>query len=147
MTSELLFKSNARLYPSGRLMMDSATSGTIEPMLTKPQIERVWEDKMTAEARSAYFAAIAARESGLKRLVTAVTFILSSAAVVTLLSQAPRGWSVFLPPSSQAQMGIRSLLGRMARFGPPPNYILDGFNLSKSTARSGPIRTTKTRKM
>ncbi|WP_263377462.1 hypothetical protein [Granulicella paludicola] len=56
-------------------------------MLTAPQIERLWEDKMNAEARSCYFAELASRESGIKRFIVGSTFILSSAAVVTLLSK------------------------------------------------------------
>jgi hypothetical protein len=55
-------------------------------MLTEPQISRVWQCKMEAEARSYYFAEIASRESTIKRWITGGTFFLSSATVVTILA-------------------------------------------------------------
>ena len=58
-------------------------------MLTQPQIEKLWEDKMSAEARACYFANLASRESTIKRWITGSTFFLSSAAVVTLVSKLP----------------------------------------------------------
>ena len=47
-------------------------------MLTAHQIERAWNRKLEAEARSLYFAAIANRESLIKRWITGGTFGLRS---------------------------------------------------------------------
>jgi len=58
-------------------------------MLTQPQIETVWDNKMSAEARACYFGDLVARESRIKRGITGVSFFLSSATVVSLLSKGP----------------------------------------------------------
>jgi hypothetical protein len=58
-------------------------------MLTQPQIDTLWQDKMCAEARANYFGELATREGTIKRWITGSTFFLSSAAVVTLMSKMP----------------------------------------------------------
>lgn len=58
-------------------------------MLTQHQIETLWQNKMAAEARSCYFGELASSESKLKRIISFITFIASSGAVVTLLSKGP----------------------------------------------------------
>ena len=58
--------------------------------MTEPQIQRVWDSRIEAEARSCYFASIAARESTVKRVITGVSFVLSSTAVVAIISSAPK---------------------------------------------------------
>lgn len=63
-------------------------------MLTQPQIERLWDLKMEAEARSLYFADIASFESTVKRYITGGTFVLGSAVLVTLLSHLPNKLSI-----------------------------------------------------
>ncbi len=58
-------------------------------MLTQPQIDTVWQSKMTAEARANYFGDLASRESFIKRVLTFVSFIGSSSAFVTILVKHP----------------------------------------------------------
>jgi hypothetical protein len=60
-------------------------------VLTEPQIERLWTRKLEAEARALYFADIANRESTIKRYITGLSFVLGSAAIVTMMSHLP-GW-------------------------------------------------------
>jgi hypothetical protein len=64
-------------------------NGSADAMLTEAQIETVWQNKMEAEARACYFGELANRESTIKRGIVVFTFIGSSGAVVTLLSNAP----------------------------------------------------------
>ena len=65
-------------------------------MLSQPQIDTVWENKMCAEARSNYFGELASRESTIKRWISGASFFLSSAAVVTLVAKLPPWASIAL---------------------------------------------------
>jgi hypothetical protein len=58
-------------------------------VLTQPQIEKLWQSKMEADARSAYFADLLACESRLKRIIVSTSFVLSSAVVVSTLASHP----------------------------------------------------------
>jgi hypothetical protein len=81
-------------------------------MLSQPQIEKLWECKMSAEARAFYFADIANRESGIKRWITGVTFVISSAVVVTLLSKVPNWISVAMALSIAVANGYQIAVGQ-----------------------------------
>jgi len=56
-------------------------------MLTQDQIEDVWKRQMDAETRAFYFADLANRYTTQKKWITALSFFLSSSAVVTLLAK------------------------------------------------------------
>jgi len=58
-------------------------------MLTEQQIEHLWEQKISPEVRSLYFADIAGRYANRKQIITFVTFFLSSGATATLIAKAP----------------------------------------------------------
>lgn len=64
-------------------------------MLTQPQIQRLFDAKIDAEARACYFAEIASNESTIKRWVTFTAFMFGSATVVTTLSKHPYFAAVF----------------------------------------------------
>jgi len=83
--------------------------------LTQSQIEQLWEDKMAAEARAAYFAEIASRESTLKRWITGGSFILGSAAVVTILSKSPPWITVICSALIAIANGYQIAVGQDAK--------------------------------
>ena len=56
-------------------------------MLTESQIEDVWKRQIAAETRALYFADLANHYTTQKKWITAVSFFLSSSAVVTLLAR------------------------------------------------------------
>jgi hypothetical protein len=58
-------------------------------MLTNDQIRSVWEHLIAAETRALYFADLTTRTTRRKQLITALTFLLSSGAVATLVAKMP----------------------------------------------------------
>ncbi len=58
-------------------------------MLTESQIEDVWKRQIDAETRAYYFADLANRYTTQKKWITALSFFLSSSAVLTFLSKLP----------------------------------------------------------
>ncbi|PYX53493.1 MAG: hypothetical protein DMG76_25345 [Acidobacteria bacterium] len=58
-------------------------------MLTEDQVRRVWEKMLGAEARSLYFAEMAAAYTWRKQIITATSFFLSSGAAASLIAKMP----------------------------------------------------------
>lgn len=83
--------------------------------MTDAQNQRVWESRIEAEARSYYFADIASRESTLKRIFTGVSFVFSSAAIVTMLSLLPRWPSVGISVIVALVNGYQIAVGQDAK--------------------------------
>jgi len=58
-------------------------------MLNEYQVNRMWESMLAAEARSLYFADLAANYTHQKQWITGLSFFLSSGAAATVISKAP----------------------------------------------------------
>jgi len=58
-------------------------------LLNEFQINRVWENMLSAETRSLYFADLASRYTRRKQMITGASFFLSSAAAASLIGRLP----------------------------------------------------------
>ncbi|SRR5260370_15648785 len=58
-------------------------------MLSKSQIDRVWENMLAAETRALYFGDLASRYARQKQIITGITFFFSSGAAATIIGKAP----------------------------------------------------------
>jgi hypothetical protein len=58
-------------------------------MLTEPQVNRVWKNMLSAEARSLYFGDLASQYTRQKQWITGISFFLSSGAAATIVGKAP----------------------------------------------------------
>ncbi len=65
-------------------------------MLNEYQVSRVWESMLAAEARSLYFADLAASYTRRKQWITGLSFFLSSGAAATLIGKAPESVPILL---------------------------------------------------
>lgn len=80
--------------------------------LTQAQIDQLWQNKMSAEARALYFADIASCESTRKRWITGGSFFLGSTAVVTILSKCPPWISVLCSALIAIANGYQIAIGQ-----------------------------------
>ncbi len=58
-------------------------------MLTEDQIAEVWDNRLSAEARSLYFADLASVYTTRKQWITGLSFFLSSGAAASLIGRSP----------------------------------------------------------
>jgi hypothetical protein len=64
----------------------------MEPMLNEIQRKRLWEDLLLAEARAYYFGDLATRYHRAQQILTCITLILSSGAMVTAVAAIGYTW-------------------------------------------------------
>jgi hypothetical protein len=58
-------------------------------LLTEFQVNRVWENMLSAEARALYFGDLASRYTRRKQWITGLSFFLSSGAAATIVAKLP----------------------------------------------------------
>lgn len=71
-------------------------------MLSEDQINRVWENMVSAETRSLYFGDLGSRDTRYKQWITGCSFFLSSGAAAAVVGKAPQWVPVLLAVLSAA---------------------------------------------
>ncbi len=65
-------------------------------MLSEDQVTRVWENMLSAEARSLYFGNLGSRDTRYKQWITGSSFFFSSGAAAAIIGKAPQWVPILL---------------------------------------------------
>ncbi len=84
----------------------------MEPMLNEIQRNRLWEDLLLAEARAYYFGDLATRYRRAQQIITWITLILSSGAMVTAVAATGYTWLAPLLAVAASCFTFYSLVAR-----------------------------------